>query len=137
MGSNVPCYCREGRRFKYIFIYIFSYLLFSDAVASTNQMIGIIQGNIGNFSARQTTILNLASAVASIIGCLFFLYLSKRFGVRTKLNLIIIIVLSGVMAVWGCFGIGLDNFGFKNTWELWLFYVWSGTVHCLSYHFSN
>ncbi|KAI8339706.1 autophagy-related protein 22-like protein, partial [Chlamydoabsidia padenii] len=117
---------REGRRFKYLFIYIFSYLLFSDAVASTNQMIGIIQGNITQFSARQTTILNLASAVSSIVGCLFFLYISKRFGVRTKHNLIIIIVLSGVMAIWGCFGIGLDNFGFKNTWELWLFYVWSG-----------
>ncbi|KAI8089703.1 autophagy-related protein 22-like protein [Halteromyces radiatus] len=116
----------EARRFRYLFIYIFAYFLFSDAVSTTNQMIGIIQGNITNFSALQTTILNLASAVTSIIGCLFFLYISKQFGVRTKLNLIIIIVLSGVIAVWGCFGIGLDNFGFKNTWELWFFYVWSG-----------
>ncbi|CAO3579230.1 unnamed protein product [Absidia cylindrospora] len=117
---------REARRFRYLFLYIFAYFLFADAISTTNQMIGIIQGNITNFSARQTTILNLASAVTSIIGCLFFLYISKRFGVRTKVNLIIIIVLSGVIAVWGCFGIGLDNFGFKNVWELWFFYVWSG-----------
>ncbi|CAO3587310.1 unnamed protein product [Absidia cylindrospora] len=117
---------REARRFRYLFLYIFSYFLFSDATSTMNQMVGIIQGNVTSFSARQTTILNLASAVSSIVGCLFFLYISKRFGVRTKHNLIIIIIMSGVMSVWGCFGIGLDNFGFKNTWELWFFYVWSG-----------
>lgn len=117
---------REARRFRYLFMYIFSYFLFSDGVSTTNQMIGIIQGNITNFSARQTTILNLASAVTSIIGCLGFLYASKQFGIRTKVNLVIIIALSGVIAVWGCFGIGLDNFGFKKVWELWFFYVWSG-----------
>lgn len=91
-------------------------------------MVGIIQGNITTFDARQTTILNLASAVSSIVGCLLFLYISKRFGVRTKINLIIIVILSGVVAVWGCLGIGLDNFGLKTIWELWAFYVWSGKL---------
>jgi MFS-type transporter involved in bile tolerance (Atg22 family) len=117
---------KEARKLRYLFMYLFAYLMFSDAVTTMNQMIGIVQGEITSFSAQQVTILNLASAVTSIIGCFFFLWLSKRFGVTTKVNLLIIIVLTGVVPVWGCFGIGLNNFGIKTNWELWVFYVWSG-----------
>lgn len=87
--------------------------MFSDAVSTTNQMISIVQGEITQFSAQQVTIMNLVSAVTSILGCFFFLWLSRRFGVKTKTNLLIILFLSGIVAVWGCFGIGLDNFGIK------------------------
>ncbi|KAI7850341.1 autophagy-related protein 22-like protein [Circinella umbellata] len=117
---------REIRKLKYLFLYIFSYFMFSDAVNTTNQMISIVQGEITQFSAQQVTIMNLVSAVTSIIGCFFFLWLSRRFGVKTKTNLLIILFLSGIVAVWGCFGIGLDNFGIKTTWELWAFYAWTG-----------
>ncbi|KAI9027598.1 autophagy-related protein 22-like protein [Phycomyces nitens] len=117
---------KEARKLRYLFMYIISYFMFSDAVSTTNQMIGIIQGEITNFSAQQVTILNLASAVTSIVGCLFFLWIAKRFKIRTKTNLLIIIGLSGLVAVWGCFGIGIDNFGIKTNWELWVFYVWTG-----------
>lgn len=116
---------KEARRLKYLFLYILSYFMFSDAVSTTNQMINITQGQITSFSAQQVTILNLASAVTSILGCFFFLWLSK-IGVKTKTNLLIIVALSGVVAVWGCFGIGLTNFGIRTNWELWVFYVWSG-----------
>ncbi|KAF7726528.1 hypothetical protein EC973_008659 [Apophysomyces ossiformis] len=117
---------REARKLKYLFLYIISYFMFSDAVSTTNQMINILQGEITSFSAKQVTILNLASAVTSIIGCFLFLWIAKRFRVRTKTNLLVIVILSGVVPVWGCFGIGLDNFGIKTNWELWVFYVWSG-----------
>ncbi|KAI9263385.1 autophagy-related protein 22-like protein [Phascolomyces articulosus] len=117
---------REIRKLKYLFLYIFSYFMFSDAVNTTNQMIAIVQGEITQFSAQQITIMNLVSAVTSIIGCLGFLWLSRRFGIRTKTNLLIILFLSGLVAAWGCFGISLDNFGIKNSWELWAFYAWSG-----------
>ncbi|KAI8393887.1 autophagy-related protein 22-like protein [Radiomyces spectabilis] len=117
---------KEAKKLRYLFMYIFSYFMFSDAVSTTNQMIAIVQAEITSFSARQLTILNLASAITSIIGCLFFLWISKRFGVRTKVNLLIIVTLSAIIPIWGCFGIGLDNFGIKTTWELWVFYVWSG-----------
>lgn len=117
---------KEARKLRYLFLYIFAYFMFSDAVSTTNQMIAITQAQITGFNAQQITILNLASAVTSIIGCLFFLWLSKRFGIRTKTNLMIIIVLTGIIPLWGCFGIGLRSFGIRNTWELWVFYVWSG-----------
>ncbi|KAI8146830.1 autophagy-related protein 22-like protein [Fennellomyces sp. T-0311] len=117
---------REIRKLRYLFLYILAYFMFSDAINTTNQMISIVQGEITSFSAQQVTIMNLASAVTSIIGCLGFLWVSKTFGVRTKTNLLIILTLTGIVSVWGCFGIGLDNFGIKKTWELWVFYVWSG-----------
>lgn len=105
--------CREVRRLRYLFLYIFSYFMFSDAVNTINSMISIVQGEITSFSAQQVTLLNLISAVCSIIGCLIFLVISQKFGVKTKTNLLIILTLSAVVPVWGCFGIGLDNFGIK------------------------
>lgn len=117
---------KEARKLKYLFLYIFAYFMFADAVSTTNSMIGITQAQITGFSAQQVTILNLASAVTSIIGCLFFLWIAKRFGVKTKTNLMIIVTLTGIVPLWGCFGIGLKSFGIRNTWELWVFYVWSG-----------
>ncbi|KAG0168577.1 hypothetical protein DFQ30_004559 [Apophysomyces sp. BC1015] len=117
---------REARKLRYLFMYIISYFMFSDAVSTTNQMINIVQGEITSFSAKQVTILNLASAVSSIVGCFFFLWVAKRFKVRTKTNLLVIVILSGIVPIWGCFGISLDNFGIKTNWELWVFYVWSG-----------
>ncbi|KAI8047442.1 autophagy-related protein 22-like protein [Gilbertella persicaria] len=117
---------REARKLRYLFLYIFAYFMFADAVSTMNQMIAITQSQITGFSAQQITILNLASAVTSILGCLLFLWISKQFGVRTKTNLMLIILLTGVVPVWGCFGIGLRNFGIRTTWELWVFYVWSG-----------
>ncbi|KAI9273228.1 autophagy-related protein 22-like protein [Helicostylum pulchrum] len=117
---------KEARKLKYLFMYIFAYFMFADAVSTMNQMIGITQAQITGFNAQQLTILNLASAVTSILGCLFFLWLSKRFGIRTKTNLLLIVGLTTVVPIWGCFGIGLKNFGIRTTWELWAFYVWSG-----------
>lgn len=117
---------KEARKLRYLFLYIFAYFMFADAVSTTNSMIGITQGQITKFSTQQVTILNLASAVTSIIGCLFFLWIAKRFGVKTKTNLMIIVFLTAIVPLWGCFGIGLNNFGIKTTWELWVFYVWSG-----------
>lgn len=117
---------KEARKLKYLFMYIFAYFMFADAVSTMNQMVGITQAQITGFNAQQLTILNLASAVTSIIGCLFFLWLSKRFGIRTKTNLLLIVGLTTVVPIWGCFGIGLKNFGIRTTWELWAFYVWSG-----------
>ena len=117
---------KEARKLRYLFLYIFAYFMFADAVSTTNSMIGITQSQITHFNAQQITLLNLASAITSIIGCLFFLWIAKRFGVRTKTNLMIIVTLTAVVPLWGCFGIGLSNFGIKTTWELWVFYVWSG-----------
>ncbi|OBZ81476.1 Autophagy-related protein 22 [Choanephora cucurbitarum] len=117
---------KEARKLRYLFLYIFAYFMFADGVSTMNQMIAINQAQITGFSAQQVTILNLASSVTSIIGCLLFLWISKRFGVRTKTNLIIILVLTGIIPIWGCFGISLHNFGMRTTWELWVFYVWTG-----------
>lgn len=104
---------KEARKLRYLFMYIFAYFMFSDAVSTISQMTGIIQGELTGFSAQQNAIFSFISAVTSILGCLFFLWLSKTFRIRTKTSLLMIVVLTSVVPVWGCFGIGLDNFGIK------------------------
>jgi hypothetical protein len=44
---------------------------------------------------------------------LFFLWISKTFKVRTKTSLLMIVILTGMVPVWGCFGIHFDHFGIK------------------------
>jgi MFS-type transporter involved in bile tolerance (Atg22 family) len=38
----------------------------------------------------------------------------------------IIVVATGIVPIWGCFGIGFSNFGIRTNWELWVLSVWSG-----------
>lgn len=124
--KNIINALREAKKLRYLFMYIIAYFLFSDAVNTLNSMIGIVQGQITSFNAQQVTILNLVSAVCSIIGCMAFLWIQRYFKIRTKTNLLIIIVLTAIIPIWGSIGIGTMNFGIHNTWELWVFYVWSG-----------
>ncbi|CAO0802148.1 unnamed protein product [Mucor circinelloides] len=124
--KSITLALREARKLRYLFMYIFAYFMFSDAVSTIGQMTTIIQGELTGFSAQQNAIFSFISAVTSILGCLFFLWLSKTFHIRTKTSLLMIVVLTGVIPVWGCFGIGFDNFGIKTHWELWVLNVWSG-----------
>ncbi|KAI9290016.1 autophagy-related protein 22-like protein [Umbelopsis sp. AD052] len=124
--KNIFGALREARKLRYLFMYIIAYFLFSDAVNTLNSMIGITQGQITSFNAQQVTILNLVSAICSIIGCMAFLWIQRYFKIRTKTNLLIIIGLTAVVPIWGSIGIGTTHFGIHNTWELWVFYVWSG-----------
>lgn len=94
-------------------MYIFAYFMFSDAVSTISQMTTIITGEITSFSAVQITLQSLVTAITSIIGCLFFLWISKRFQVKTKTNLLVIVVTTALVPVWGCFGISMTNFGIK------------------------
>jgi MFS-type transporter involved in bile tolerance (Atg22 family) len=94
-------------------MYIFAYFMFSDAVSTIGQMSTIIQGELTNFSAQQNAIFSLVTAITSIVGCLSFLWISKKFNIKTKTSLLIIVVLTGFIPVWGCFGIRFDNFGIK------------------------
>lgn len=111
---------REARKLRYLFMYIFAYFMFSDAVSTIGQMTSIIQGELTGFSAQQNAIFSFTTAVTSILGCLFFLWMSKTFHIRTKTSLLIIVILTGVIPVWGCFGIQFDNFGIKVKRNLYL-----------------
>ncbi|KAI8344348.1 autophagy-related protein 22-like protein [Chlamydoabsidia padenii] len=117
---------REARKNRYLFLYFFSYFLFSDGVNAISSMQTYIQNDITSFSATQTVVQGFITAITSIIGCFFFLFLSKRFNVSTKANLMTILITTAVVPIWGSFGIGFSNFGMKTQWELWVLSAWSG-----------
>jgi hypothetical protein len=54
-----------------------------------------IQNDITSFSATQTVVQGFITAITSIIGCFFFLFLSKRFNISTKANLMTILITTG------------------------------------------
>jgi MFS-type transporter involved in bile tolerance (Atg22 family) len=103
-----------------------AFFMFSDGVNAISSMQTYIQNDITSFSATQTVVQGFITAITSIIGCLMFLVLAKRYNVSTKTNLMIIVVATGIVPIWGCFGIGFSNFGIRTNWELWVLSVWSG-----------
>ncbi|CAO3585772.1 unnamed protein product [Absidia cylindrospora] len=117
---------KETRKHRHLFMYFASFFMFSDGVNAISSMQTFIQNDVTSFSATQTVVQGFITAITSIIGCLFFLLLAKRFNVSTKTNLMIILVTTGVIPIWGCFGIGMENFGLKTNWELWVMSAWSG-----------
>ncbi|KAI8084945.1 autophagy-related protein 22-like protein [Halteromyces radiatus] len=117
---------KEAKQYRYLFLYIISYFMFSDGVNAISSMQTYIQNDITSFSATETVVMGFITAITSIIGCLFFLFLAKQFNVSTKTNLLIIVIATGIVPIWGCFGIGLNNFGIKTQWELWVLSAWSG-----------
>ena len=94
-------------------MYLIAYFMFSDGVSTISQMQGIIQGQLTSFSAKEGTLMGLVSAITSIMGCLMFLWIAKFFQLKTKTSLLIIMATTGLVAVWGSFGIAFDNFGIK------------------------
>lgn len=100
-------------------MYIISYFMFSDAVSTISQISSIVQGQITGFSPRLITMLSLVTAITSILGCLLFLWLSHAFHFSTKTSLLVIIVLTAVVPLWGCFGISMDHFGIKVCFRGW------------------
>ncbi|KAG1220469.1 hypothetical protein G6F35_006684 [Rhizopus arrhizus] len=117
---------REARKLRYLFMYMISYFMFSDGVSTIGQMVGIIQGQLTNFSAKQNVFFGLVNAITSILGCLLFLWFTSYFKLKTKTSLLIIMTLTGLVGLWGCFGIFFDRFGLKTIAEMWVFNVWAG-----------
>ncbi|KAI8344349.1 vacuole effluxer Atg22 like-domain-containing protein [Chlamydoabsidia padenii] len=103
-----------------------NYFCFSDGVNAISTYQTYIQNQVTGFSATLTTGMGLVGAVTSLIGCFFFLHLQNHFDFSTKTNLMIIVIFTAMIPVWGCFGIGLDHFGIRTEWELWVLAAWSG-----------
>ncbi|OZJ04058.1 hypothetical protein BZG36_03581, partial [Bifiguratus adelaidae] len=58
---------REIRKLKMAFIYIIAYFMFADGVNTMNTMAGVVQGQITSFNGGIVTVLNLVSAITSIL----------------------------------------------------------------------
>ncbi|KAI8086410.1 autophagy-related protein 22-like protein [Halteromyces radiatus] len=117
---------KEAKKYRYLYLYIVSYFLFTDGVNAISVLQQFLQNEITDFSATANAGMGLVTAVFSLIGCFFFLFLAKQFTLSTKTILMTIVVTTGILPLWGCFGIGMDNFGIKTVWELWVSSAWSG-----------
>jgi MFS-type transporter involved in bile tolerance (Atg22 family) len=85
----------------------------------------IIVGQITHFSAQQQTLMGVIFGLTNLIGCLCFYYLSERFNLTPKTTLIVLAVLDGLIAVYGCIGVNPDStLGFKTVAEIWVYCCW-------------
>ncbi|OAP60509.1 hypothetical protein AYL99_05511 [Fonsecaea erecta] len=124
------------RQLSQTWLYLIGYFLISDGYATTNQIYGICQNLIVDYSTTVSTELSIVQGVASTVGIYSFWFIQKRFKIRTKPMLMTISCFLLVVPIWGCIGIGTTNFGFHKTWEVWGYSVFDCLLVSPFYAFS-
>ncbi|KAI8069523.1 autophagy-related protein 22-like protein [Gongronella butleri] len=117
---------RDSRQHRHLFLYMLANFTFSEAIGTIDQMMSIIQGEVTHFSTQHTIVMGILYGSASITGCFCSLWVSRRFKLATKTSLLIHLVATAMISLWGCMGIFSSNVGFRSTTELWFFSAWAG-----------
>ncbi|BFZ57679.1 hypothetical protein PYCC9005_004732 [Savitreella phatthalungensis] len=119
---------RSFLRLSQTFVCLIAYFIFVDGMNTIGTLIGIEQNNIIEFSFLQSTYVNLLQAICSVIGCVGFLAIQRRFDIRIKTmfqwtNSFILFT-----AVWGCIGCFNHSVGYHSKWEIWAYNAFFGLL---------
>jgi len=117
-------------------LYLIGYFLISDGYATTNQIYGICQYIIVDYSTTVSTELYIVQGISSAVGIYTFWFIQKRFRFRTKPMLMVNCCFLLGVPIWGCIGIGTTKIGFHNVWEVWLYSVYDCLLVSPFYAFS-
>ncbi|KAJ2961191.1 hypothetical protein NQZ79_g3494 [Umbelopsis isabellina] len=128
---------KECKRLPQTFWYLLGYFVLADAVNTTGQVVAVIQNNLVNFQGPLLTFFGLVQAIASIIGCLAFLYIQKYFKLQTKTMLQVSNVFTLMVPIWGCIGLGSQVIGFHDVREMWVYQVWFGLFTAPFYAYTQ
>ncbi|KAH8555581.1 autophagy-related protein 22-like protein [Umbelopsis sp. PMI_123] len=128
---------KECKRLPQTFWYLLGYFVLADAVNTTGQVVSAIQNQLVTFSGSLLTFFGLVQAIASIVGCLVFLYVQKYFNLKTKTMLQVSNVFTLLIPVWGCIGLGSQSIGFHDVREMWVYQVWFGIFTAPFYAYTQ
>lgn len=110
-------------RLTQTWLYLIGYFLISDGYATSNQIYGICQNAIVEYSTTTSTELYIVQGAANVIGILIFWLIQRHFQIKTKVILITNCLFLLIIPIWGCIGIGSTKFGFHHVWEVWAYSV--------------
>lgn len=152
MGAKAYWYAfRNMGKLSQTWLYLIGYFLISDGYATTNQIYGIAQYLIVDYSTTVSTQLYIVQGISSAVGIYSFWFIQKRFKIRTKPMLMANCCFLLVVPIWGkflknysrhrltrtgCIGIGTTKLGFHNVWEVWAYSVWDCLLVSPFYAFS-
>lgn len=128
---------RECMRLKQTFLYLIFYFLMGDVLNTSVTVIATLQNSIVSYSTLQLTLLLIVGIITQAIGIYSFWLVQKKFKISTKTMLSFNVIWILVLTVWGLIGVHTDKFGFKHTWEIWLYQVFYGLMVCPWYAYSQ
>ncbi|CAO3697182.1 unnamed protein product [Umbelopsis ramanniana] len=134
---NVWYALKECLKLKQTFLYLIFYFLMGDTLNTTVTVVGTLQNSIVAYSTLQLTLLLIVGIFASAVGSYVFWLVQKKFEINTKTMLLINVVFILLLDGWGFLGIWLNNFGFKNVWEVWVYQAFYGFFVCPWYSYSQ
>ncbi|KAG1759193.1 MFS general substrate transporter, partial [Suillus occidentalis] len=131
---------RQCMRLKQTFLYLIFYFLMGDVLNTSVTVVATLQNSIVSYSTLQLTLLLIVGIITQAIGIYSFWLVQKKFkdihknGAPHSCHHL---TLLNVLTVWGLIGVHTDKFGFKHTWEIWLYQVFYGLMVCPWYAYSQ
>ncbi|KAG2173078.1 hypothetical protein INT44_007051 [Umbelopsis vinacea] len=135
--KNVWYALKECLKLKQTFLYLIFYFLMGDTLNTTVTVVGTLQNSIVAYSTLQLTLLLIVGIFSSAVGSYVFWIIQKKFKINTKTMLLVNVVFILLLDGWGFLGIWLNNFGFKNVWEVWVYQAFYGFFVCPWYSYSQ
>ncbi|KAL4064455.1 autophagy-related protein 22-like protein [Scleroderma citrinum] len=128
---------RECFRLKQTFLYLIFYFLMGDVLNTTVTVIATLQNSVVSYSTLQLTLLLIVGIITQALGIYGFWLVQKAYKISTKAMLSFNVFWILVLTVWGLIGIHSDKFGFKNSWEIWLYQAFYGLMVCPWYAYTQ
>ncbi|KAL2794781.1 autophagy-related protein 22-like protein [Aspergillus keveii] len=114
---------RRMHKLPQTWLYLAGYFFLSDGTATTNQLFGLCQNEIVQYSTTVSTQLYIVQGIANFVGIAGIWIIQRHFKLKTQT---VIMLLSGfalLIPIWGCIGIRTTSIGYHHVWEIWLFSV--------------
>lgn len=122
---------------KQSLIYLVGYFLLGDSLNTTVTVIGTLQNQVISYNTLQLTYLLIVGIAAQAVGIGSFYWLQKRYEISPKIMFNVIMVGIILLDGWGMIGNWTQKFGFKNTWEIWVYQAFYGLFVCPWYSYSQ
>lgn len=127
---------RHAPRLSQTWLYLVGYFFLADGYATTNQLVNLCQNSIVSYNTIVSTKLYIVDGIANAVGIAVLWAAQRYWRIPTKPMLMTICGFLFVVPVWGCIGIGTNNFGFHKVWEIWAFNVYDCAAIAPFYAFS-
>ncbi|EFX05301.1 autophagy protein [Grosmannia clavigera kw1407] len=127
---------RHCRKLGQTWLYLCGYFMLADGYATSNQLVGLCQNSIVSYNTIISTELYIVAGISNVVGIAILWAVQRYWRISTKPMLMCICGFLLVVPVWGCIGIGTDNFGFHKAWEIWAWNVYDCAAIAPFYAFT-
>ncbi|RIA89679.1 autophagy-related protein 22-like protein, partial [Glomus cerebriforme] len=116
---------KSAKQLVEIMKYLIAWFILSDGFGTVRTVGILFAKKILKVSQVQLLLVSLAVPICAMFGAYVFLRIQRYFNISTKRMVIMTTALLCLVPIYALFGF-IAPFGFKHSWEIWLFAVYYG-----------